>query len=398
MGNSTTKPKKRKKRVPNGQLTQLQNGSWQGRVCIGRSETGPIYQTLTRQSKEELEALILYQRLLYSRTKLTERSKMTVAEWATIWIDEIKYCLIAESTHYSYKSMINNHIIPFLGKKQLVSVRHEDIERFIGFLQKKTKERKPLTPATIKDVYMVINQIMKDAVGAKLILDNPAENVALPRGSSPERVVLTTDEVKRLFDTVNEHFPELYDLYYVELMTGLRRGEMLGLKWSDINESKGEVQIRRTIKYLHGDLLVTNTKTNSGKRKIIFPESVRLLLEERHKRIESEWVFPKEKKPDYPMDPQRVNVNLNKVLKLAGLPYVQFHNLRHTFATQAISNGIEPAVLSNLMGHKIITFTLDRYTHGTIDMQKRMANVIDSYMSDVMEAAPWSEEKRGQEH
>jgi integrase len=170
----------------------------------------------------------------------------------------------------------------------------------------------------------------------------------------------------------------------MELMTGLRRGELFGLKWSDIYEEKGEVQIRRSVKYLHGDLIVTNTKTNSGKRKIMLAESVKIMLMERHKVIDSEWVFPKENDNSLPYDPKKIFYHIQKVLAKAELPYVQFHNLRHTFATQAIFNGVEPTVLSNLMGHKIITFTLDTYTHGTIDMQKNMANIIDSFMTDVM--------------
>ena len=97
----TKKKKKRKKRVKNGELTQLANGHWQGRVAVGRTETGPMYQTITRENKEELEAIVLYQRLLYSRNKLTQRSKMTLEEWANIWIDEIKFCLIGEITYNS---------------------------------------------------------------------------------------------------------------------------------------------------------------------------------------------------------------------------------------------------------------------------------------------------------
>ena len=379
------KKKKRKKRVPNGDLTHLENGSWQGRVCIGRDEKGPMYQTITRQSKEELEALILYQRLLYSRSKLTERSKMTLEEWATIWIDEIKYCLIGETTYCSYKSVINNHIIPFLGKKKLVSVRREDIERFIGSMQKTSKGKKALNPSSIKGVYMILNQILQCAVGAKLILDNPAENITLPHGLPQERTVLSSEEVKRFFDTVKEYYPEWYDVYYIELMTGLRRGEMFGLKWKDINEELGEVQIRRTVKYLHKELIITNTKTNSGKRKIMLPESVKTTLLERHKNISSDWVFPSPTDNSLPLDPKNTYENIKKVLVKADLPYVQFHNLRHTFATRAISNGVEPQTLSNLMGHKIINFTLDTYTHGTVDMEKQMSVFIKDFMIDFME-------------
>ena len=379
----TKKKKRRKKRVPNGHLTRLPNVYWHGRVNIGRSEDGPIYQTITRKSKEELEALILYQRLLYSRRKLTERSKMTLAEWATIWIDEIKYCLIGETTYASYKSVIDKHIIPFLCDKQLVSVRREDIERFIGSLQKKTKGKKPLQATSIRAAYMLVNQIMESAVGAKLILENPAINISLPHQKSKEKRVLSSEEVKQLFDTLEEHYPEWYDIYYLELMTGLRRGELFGLKWSDVNLTTGDTQIRRTVKYIYGDLDITNTKTNSGKRKIVLPESVRLLLSERKPSIDSDWIFPSLGDNKLPMNPKLVYEHIKKVLKKADLPYVQFHNLRHTFATQAISNGVEPLTLSNLMGHKIVTFTLDTYTHKTIEMEKRVAEFLEEYLEEI---------------
>lgn len=381
----TKKKKKRKKRVPNGHLTQLPNGYWQGRVNIGRSEDGPIYQTITRKSKEELEALILYQRLLYSRSKLTSRSKMTLAEWATIWIDEIKYCLIGETTYCGYKSFIDRHIIPFLGSKQLVSIRREDIERFIGSMQRTSKGKKPLQPSSIRAAYLILNQIMESAVGAKLILENPARNISLPHQKIKERRVLSSEEVKRLFDTLEEHYPEWYDIYYVELMTGLRRGELFGLKWSDVNLMTGDTQIRRTIKYLYGELDITNTKTNSGKRKIVLPESVRILLNERRPNIDSDWIFPSLQDNKLPMNPTLVYEHIKKVLKLAELPYVQFHNLRHTFATQAISNGVEPQTLSNLMGHKVVTFTLDTYTHKTIEMEKRVAVFLEDYLEELEE-------------
>lgn len=375
--------RKRKKRVKNGSLTHLSNGSWQGRVCIGRTNEGPMYQTITRQSKEELESLILYQRLLYSRSKLSGRSKMTLEEWSMIWLDDIKYCLIGETTYMSYKSVIKTHIIPFLGSKKLFSIRKEDIERFIGHLQSTKNGKKALLPSSVKGAYMIINQILDAAVGAKLLIDNPAEGITLPKSNHQERKVFTSEEVKKFFDIVKENNPEWYDVFYFELMTGLRRGEMFGLMWKDINLQTGEVQIRRTIKYLHRELIITKTKTNSGKRKIILPESVREILVERRKIINSKWVFPRKNNEELPIEPTVVYDYMKKLLSKADLPYVQFHNLRHTFATQAISNGVEPATLSNLMGHKIMTFTLDTYTHKTKDMEKGLTSFIKDYLDDV---------------
>ena len=376
----TKKKKKRKKRVKNGELTQLANGHWQGRVAVGRTENGPMYQTITRESKEELEALVLYQRLLYARNKLTQRSKMTLEEWANIWIDEIKFCLIGEITYNSYRSYIDNHIIPILGKKTLLSLKKEDIERFVGKLQAKSKDKKPLTIPSLKAVFNVLNQMLKSAVNARLIVLNPAEDVTLPKATKKERVVLTSEQVKRFFDTILAYYPEWYDLYYMELLTGLRRGELMGIKWEDIDESRGVIQIKRGIKYIKNELIVTPTKTNSGKRVIVLAESLRTQLIERHKSISSEWVFPDFEDDEFPIMPTRATEILKKIMAQAELPYIPFHNLRHTFATQALASGIEPETISNILGHKYVSFTLDTYMHSTVDMQKN----VSAYIRDLL--------------
>ena len=374
------KIKKRKKRVKNGELTQLSNGHWQGRVAIGRSESGPMYQTITRESKEELAALVAYQRLLYARNKLTQRSKMTLEEWAYIWIDEIKYCLIGEITYHNYRSQIENHIIPWLGHKTLLSLKKEDVERFVGRMQTRSKGNSSLTPQSLRNVYMILNQILKSAVNARLIVLNPAEDVALPKTQKSEKLVLTSAQVKQFFDTIQQKYPEWYDLYYMELMTGLRRGELMGIKWEDINEERGILQIKRGIKYISGELNVTPTKTNAGKRVIVLPASLKALLIERHKRISSEWVFPNLEDNRYPVVPTKATELLKKIMYDAHLPYIPFHNLRHTFATQALASGIEAETISGIMGHKYASFTLDFYTHSTVDMQKKVA----SYIRDVL--------------
>ena len=376
----TKKKKKRKKRVKNGELTQLANGHWQGRVAVGRTDTGPMYQTITRQSKEELEALVLYQRLLYARNKLTQRSKMTLEEWANIWIDEIKFCLIGEITYNSYRSHIDNHIIPILGKKTLLSLKKEDIERFVGKLQAKSKDKKPLTIPSLKAVFNVLNQMLKSAVNARLIVLNPAEDVTLPKATKKERLVLTSEQVKRFFDTILAYYPEWYDIYYMELLTGLRRGELMGIKWEDLDESRGVLQIKRGIKYIKNELIITPTKTNSGKRVIVLAESLRTQLIERHKSISSEWVFPDFEDDEFPIMPTKATEILKKIMAQVELPYIPFHNLRHTFATQALASGIEPETISNILGHKYVSFTLDTYMHSTVDMQKN----VSAYIRDLL--------------
>ena len=168
--------------------------------------------------------------------------------------------------------------------------------------------------------------------------------------------------------------------FYMELLTGLRRGELMGIKWEDIDEGRGVLQIKRGIKYIRHELIETPTKTNSGKRVIVLAETLRKQLIERHKYISSEWVFPDFEDDEFPIMPNKATEVLKKIMFQAGLPYIPFHNLRHTFATQALASGIEPETISNILGHKYVSFTLDTYMHSTVDMQKN----VSAYIRDLI--------------
>ena len=148
----------------------------------------------------------------------------------------------------------------------------------------------------------------------------------------------------------------------------------------DIDEGRGVLQIKRGIKYIRHELIETPTKTNSGKRVIVLAETLRKQLIERHKHISSEWVFPDFEDVEFPIMPNKATEVLKKIMFQAGLPYIPFHNLRHTFATQALASGIEPETISNILGHKYVSFTLDTYMHSTVDMQKN----VSAYIRDLI--------------
>jgi len=169
-----------------------------------------------------------------------------------------------------------------------------------------------------------------------------------------------------------------HDFFYTELTTGLRRGEICGLMWEDFDETCGTLKVRRTLhSRKKGEYSVGETKTEQGMRTIILPKSTADVLRRRRSEAISQWIFPNPVKPEDPVDPSSAYHHMKTLLKRAGLPSIRFHDLRHTFATLALENGMDVKTLSAILGHVSAATTLDIYTHITDDMQRTAAASID---------------------
>ena len=168
-------------------------------------------------------------------------------------------------------------------------------------------------------------------------------------------------------------------------MTGLRRGEICGLQWSDFDEESGMLKVCRTLHgQRKGEYTVGETKTETGTRTIVLPPSTAELLRKRKETAVSEWIFPNIYEPEKPMHPDYAYHRLKTLLKQAELPQIRFHDLRHTFATHALAGGVDAKTLSGILGHTNASFTLDTYTHVTTDMQRNASAIVGSFMDEIM--------------
>ena len=168
--------------------------------------------------------------------------------------------------------------------------------------------------------------------------------------------------------------------------------------WADFDEATGTLAVKRTIHMEKGGRLVAGaTKTGRGTRNILLPASTAQLLSERKKHSYSEWIFPNPLKPESPTNPRSAYGHLKALLDSAGLPNIRFHDLRHTFATHALSSGVDAKTLSGILGHTKASFTLDTYTHVTGDMQQRAADIVGGFMTDFFgeELKPWQNAENG---
>ena len=173
--------------------------------------------------------------------------------------------------------------------------------------------------------------------------------------------------------------------FYVEVMTGLRRGEICGLKWQDINFEENKLRVKRSVSVKKGGgVSIGETKTETGVRCIQMPPSVAELLKSKRQTAITEWVFPHFLHPEQPIHPAAAYRKLKVILKHAELPMLRFHDLRHTFATHAMKGGVDAKTLSGILGHTNASFTLDTYTHVTSDMQKAASNIVGNIMQNIM--------------
>ena len=239
---------------------------------------------------------------------------------------------------------------------------------------------------------------MKDAVQAHIIAKNPTEGPTAPRPNYKPKRILNEQELDTFMEAIRQD-EVWYDFFYTELMTGLRRGEICGLMWKDFDEKKGTLKVCRTLHSKKmGVFALGDTKTSKGTRTIILPQSIVELLRQKKKRAISQWIFPHPTSPELPVNPDSAYRRLKVLLTQAGLPDIRFHDLRHTFATHALTSGVDAKTLSGILGHTNASFTLDTYTHVTSDMQRQASGIVGGFMEDLFgkELKPWQENEKAE--
>lgn len=230
---------------------------------------------------------------------------------------------------------------------------------------------------------MLLHEALDAAVRDRLIVKNPTARTVIPKTNYAPKQVLNDEQLDKFMSVIKED-KLWYDFFYTELTTGLRRGEICGLKWEDFDGQSGSLKIQRTITRQKGGGLSTGeTKTETGTRTIILPPSTAELLKARKETSHSEWIFPNFCEPEKPMSPDKAYSRLKVLLRQAGLPSIRFHDLRHTFATHALAGGVDAKTLSGILGHTNASFTLDTYTHVTKDMQRGAADIIGNMMNEI---------------
>jgi len=361
------------KRRPSGDgmVRKRDDGRWEGRIVVGHKDDGsPIFRYVYGSTQKELTAKLRKCITAYQGVELTAQSKITMSEWPDQWLVMTEET-VRPGTMRGYRSYVENHIRPVLGEKRITQIKVKDIQKLYD------KLGQTLASGTVRRVHTTLHSIMKAAKQMHIMPKNPVEDVIPPKFSYQQKNVLTDEQLERFMDAIKED--EIWhDLFYTEITTGLRRGELCGLRWEDFDEVSGTLKVCRTVRRDTGKGLSTgDTKTYAGTRCIILPPTTAALLRERKKTALTDWIFPNPLKPERPTSPDTAYDHLKVLLRKADLPDIRFHDLRHTFATNALEHGMDIKTLSTIIGHVSSATTLNVYSHVTDDMRKQAAVSID---------------------
>ena len=321
-----------------GMVRRRDDGRWEGRIVIGHRENGePLFRHVYAKTQKALLDKLHQNIECYRDVELTEDSRMTLGQWLDRWLTEYKAGTVRPGTLEGYRRYIEYYIKPQLGDKQISLISQQDIQRMYrrlkteGRIHEHPEMDHQLSDSMVRHIHSTLHAALKDAVQAHVIPRNPTEGTTAPKPNYKPKRILTRAELDD-FLTVVEQDEVWRDFFQTELMTGLRRGEICGLQWSDFDGDAGTLKVCRTLhSQRKGEYTVGETKTNQGMRTIILPHSVTDILRRRKVDAISQWIFPDPVKPEDPVDPNAAYRHMKTLLQRAGLPSIRFHDLRHPY-------------------------------------------------------------------
>lgn len=350
-----------------GTIYQRKDGRWSAQVTLPDGKRKTKYG---KTQKEVRDWLAQQQGLIRAGTwTATDRTKL--GEFMERYFDEIASKQVRPSTLVSYRTAAK-HILPTLGNLKLSALRPEHLQRLYA-----DKIEEGLAPGTVGIIHGVLHQVLKQAAEWGVVTRNVAGLAHPPRGRHPEPVLLTGQQLAHLMAVTRKTW--LYPLIYLAVATGLRRGELLGLRWSDVDVANKSLRVAQMVGYENNRLAMTEPKTLRSRRTVTLDDGVLAMLAEwKEQARPGELVFLNQF--GTPRSPHFLNESWRNLLKKEGLPQARFHSLRHLHATLLLEAGVSAKVVSERLGHTNISITLDLYSHVTPTLQRQAAETIGKAM------------------
>jgi integrase len=364
---------------------------WELRFADGRSSDGKrIVRSISfRGTKRQAQAEL--NRLLHRRNEGTyvDPTKMTVGQYLEHWLTVDIDRRVAASTATVYRAFARNQIIPRLGNIPLRRLTAVHIEALEAELQQTGRLRgagEGLTARSVLHVHKVLSQALTHAVRTEVLFRNPAEQVKPPRPPRKEIAILTKAEIATLLRAA-ERTP-LYLLVLVGITTGMRRGELLALRWSDLDLKAARLTVNQSLEQIAGKITFKSPKTATSRRTITLPGiTVEALNTHRATQAaerlrlglgKADLVFTR---PDgEAMNAALITKMFDRLIKAAGVRRITLHGLRHTHISHQLIDGVHPKIVSERAGHASVSITLSVYAGFIPNMQADAAAGVDSWL------------------
>ncbi|GEL78677.1 site-specific integrase [Tenuibacillus multivorans] len=350
--------------------------TWYFVIELGKGIDGKRKQKRKRGYKTKKEAQKALTEMLHQLNTGTyiEPKNIPLNEYLNEWLKN-KQLTLRDSTFKKYSWLMNKHIIPHIGEIQLPNLTPSHVQQ----LYHKLSYEKGLSNENVRAAHKVLSQALRQAVKFEYIPKNVTEFIELPKVQKKEVEVWDLDEVKQFLEVTKDN--RYHIDYLIALNTGMRQGEILGLRWKDIDFGRSILNVRQTLD--HYGKLHNSTKTASSARQIALPPQLIKELN-KHKTVQTEEKLKAGNiyenhdlvvctSVGTPLHPRNLLRNFKSQVKKAGLKKIRFHDLRHTHASLLLKQGAHPKVVSERLGHADTRITLDTYSHLLPNMQEETA-------------------------
>ncbi|MFW5790441.1 MAG: tyrosine-type recombinase/integrase [Bacillota bacterium] len=377
-------------------IRKTESGNYEAFIDMGKDPATGKRRQITKTFETKKEAN------LWTADKIQEKQKgiavslnnLTLEEYLLKWLDDYALPNLSPTTFDGYNMIIKKHIIPALGALKLDEIKPLHIQSYQSEkLRSGRLDNKPggLSKKTVLQHHRVLNKALNQAVMWQLISYNPVKAVPALSPDTPEIKSLSQDEVNRLLKAAEDSWS--YYFIYIAVNTGMRRGELLGLRWEDINFTEELIQVRKNlVKSQKKGIVMKEPKNKSSKRVIqLAADDISELKKLKKKQNEYKLLYG----PDYNnkydlvfckangeiLYPNTATKRFNLIAEKANIENIRLHDLRHTHATLMLEAGVHPKVVQERLGHSTITTTLDTYSHVIPSMQKESVEKYKNYIS-----------------
>jgi integrase len=350
-----------------GSIYRRKDGRWLGQYLVYTSK-GRKYRYIYGKTRSDVSRKLTKAMVDRDGGLVFDASNLTLGEYLERWLSDTVRGTVRISTFERHEQIVRVHLVPALGQVKVKALTPAQVRSL-----HREKLDVGLASATVRKIHSTLHKALSQAVADGLVPRNAA-NVKAPRPAPGEMRPLSEVEARAFLETASESRDRFEALYVLAVTTGLRRGELLGLRWEDVDLERDRLRVGRALVREGGRHELGETKTRRGRRLVsLTPRTMNALKAHRRRQLEERMrlsglyedrglIFASN--VGTPLNPENlVKRSFKPLLEKAGLPQIRFHDLRHTCATLLLSRGVHPKIVQELLGHATIAMTLDTYSH-----------------------------------